>query len=111
MNRNTLGLMTLLFILMFMTAMVLKDVKSETIPVTADETSKEILEEKANTIEGVIQAEWNDDKQELEVVFDGTKTDIDIIESAISESGFETPGNHINQEQKKDKTEKSQSPY
>jgi|GEM_PF-3649742 len=91
MNKFTLGLMALLFILIFMTAMVLNDVKSEKIPITTDETSMEALEETAGTVEGVIQAEWNDDTQELEVVFDGTKTDISVIESAIEESGFATP--------------------
>jgi cation transport ATPase len=90
MNKRTLGLMALLFMMMFMTAMVLNDVKSENIPVAVDETCTKILEETAVTIDGVIQAEWNDETQELEVVYDGTKTDIDIIESAIVESGFET---------------------
>jgi copper chaperone CopZ len=90
MNKFTLALMAILFILIFMTAMVLNDVKSETIPVKADETSGIILEETAGAVDGVIQAEWNDLTQELEVVFDGTKTDLNAIESAIEKSGFET---------------------
>jgi periplasmic mercuric ion binding protein len=90
MNKFTLGLMALLFILIFMTAMVLNDVKSETIPVKADETSGVVIEEAAGTVDGVIQAEWNDETKELEVVFDGTKTDLSSIESAIEKSGFET---------------------
>jgi hypothetical protein len=88
MNKFTLGLMALLFILIFMTAMVLNDVESEKIPISTDETSMEALEETAGTVDGVIQAEWNDETQELEVVFDGTKTDIDSIESAIEKSGL-----------------------
>jgi hypothetical protein len=82
--------MALLFILIFMTAMVLNDVESEKIPISTNETSLEALEETAGTVDGVIQAEWNEKTQELEVVFDGTKTDIDSIESAIEKSGLVT---------------------
>jgi copper chaperone CopZ len=90
MNKVTLGLMALLCILIFMTAMVLNDVETENIPIKTDEISMETLEETAGSVDGVIQAEWNDETQELEVVFDGTKTDISVIESAIEKSGYTT---------------------
>jgi copper chaperone CopZ len=110
MNKRTLGLMALLFIMMFLTAMVLNDVKSETIPVVIDETCTETLEETAGTVDGVIQADWNDETQELEVVFDSRKTDIEIIESAILESGFETPDSTQNVLQNKETLKKCSCP-
>lgn len=91
MNTRTLGLMAILFILMFVTASVLNDVRSESIAVKADKTCHELLKEAAKTVDGVIEAEWNEEEQKLNVIFNVTKTDIETIESAIAESGFSTP--------------------
>lgn len=99
--------MALLFILIFMTAMVLNDVESETISVKANETKGIILEETAGTVDGVIQAEWNDETKELEVVFDGTKTDINTIESVIQNSGFETMDSTETETPKEDSSRES----
>jgi copper chaperone CopZ len=101
MNKQTLGLMAILVVLMFIAATVLNNVKSETIKVTVDESCKKLLEETAETIDGVIQAEWNDENNELEVVFDGTKTDMEVIESVIAESGFHTSNQTLDEGEQK----------
>lgn len=91
MNIRTLGLMAILFMLMFIGASMLNNVNSESIAVQAAEPCRELVEEAAKTVDGVIHAEWNTDDNELNVVYDVTKTDIETIESAIAGSGFPTP--------------------
>ena len=42
-------------------------------------------------MEGVSTATWDQDKQELLVVFDDSQTDRDAIEKAVAKTGHDTP--------------------
>ncbi len=91
MNWRTLGLIALLATLLFLTAKVLADVKAERIKLKIDHTCTEKVEKLAGTIEGVIEINWDEEKGELEIVFEQDVTSLQKIEKAISEAGFDTP--------------------
>lgn len=91
MNLRTIGLLAILALLLFITARVLADVKTERIKMKMSETSIEKVEEVAGAIEGVIQTSWDKETQELEIVFQQDKTSLRQIEKTISRAGFDTP--------------------
>ncbi|TXE16574.1 heavy-metal-associated domain-containing protein [Psychroserpens burtonensis] len=51
---------------------------------------KSTIEKAANGVEGVSKATWDVDKKNVEVSFDGTKTDVLSIHNAIAASGYDT---------------------
>jgi periplasmic mercuric ion binding protein len=91
MNYKTLGLIAILAIVTFATATVLSDVKTEQIKVEANESCKGHIEEIARNVDGVIHAEWDEETQELNLVFEENDTNLQEIEKNLSEMGFETP--------------------
>lgn len=102
MNLRTIGLFTLLAILLFITARVLADVKTERIKIKISDTFIEKVVEVAGTVNGVIHTKWDEDTGELEIVFDQNKTNLQQIEQTISEAGFETPNYKASEEESAD---------
>lgn len=91
MNMRTLGLITLLAVLLFITAKVMADVKAERIKINVSGTCIERVEKVAGNVEGVIQSHWDEEKKELEIIFEDKVTSLDKIEQTLSEAGFDTP--------------------
>jgi copper chaperone CopZ len=94
MNYKTLGLMSILAIVTFTTATVLSGVKAEQIKVEANESCKEHIEESVSKVDGVIHAEWDEESQQLNVVYEETNTNLLEIEKSLSEMGFENSGDN-----------------
>jgi copper chaperone CopZ len=90
MRGKVAGLVTLFLFSVFT---VFAADQSKKIEVKAGEECKAHIEKAAKSVEGVSQAEWNDETQELAVVFDDSKTNLDKIETAVANSGHDTP-NH-----------------
>jgi periplasmic mercuric ion binding protein len=97
MNYKTLGLIAILAVVTFTTATVLSDVKAEQITVEAGESCKEYIEESARKVDGVIHAEWDEETQELNVVFEEKDTTLDQIEKSLTKMGFETSNEKSNE--------------
>ncbi len=93
MNFRTLGLIALLAILLFITANVLADVKTERIKIKIEDTHIEEVVEAAASVEGVIETSWDKETGELEIIFEQNETSLQEIERTIFEAGFDTP-NH-----------------
>ena len=51
---------------------------------------KEHIESAALNVIGVSMAHWNSEKQELRVIFDDSKTNLDDIEKAVTKAGHDT---------------------
>lgn len=51
---------------------------------------KTTIEKAANSVEGVVSANWDVDKKKIDVSFDDTKTDVMAIHKAIAASGYDT---------------------
>lgn len=51
---------------------------------------KNTIEKAANGVEGVTEANWDKNKKEIHVAFDGSKTNIEAIHKAIAASGYDT---------------------
>ncbi len=51
---------------------------------------KKNIEKAANSVEGVMAANWDKNKKKIDVSFDGTKTNADAIHQAIAASGYDT---------------------
>ncbi|MEM5563914.1 heavy-metal-associated domain-containing protein [Psychroserpens sp. AS72] len=51
---------------------------------------KSTIEKAANSVEGVVSANWDVDKKKIDVSFDDTKTDAMAIHKAIAASGYDT---------------------
>ena len=51
---------------------------------------KSTIEKAANGVEGVTEANWDKNKKEIHVAFDGSKTNIEAIHKAIAASGYDT---------------------
>lgn len=94
MSTTSIGLIALLILAMFVTATVLADIKNESIVVAGCEVCKEKIENAAESVEGVKRANWEGKSQELEIFYDNSETNLDEIEMAVAEAGFDTP-NHI----------------
>ncbi len=95
MNFKTLGLISLLIILLFIAVKVLANVKAERIKVNVSEKCVEKIETAAASVEGVISTNWDKEEKELEIVFEENKTSLTEIEQAISEAGFSTPNYEV----------------
>lgn len=106
MNLRTLGLIALLFTLLFMTARVLADVKAERLKLKLDNTCIEKVVDVVRDVDGVIETSWDEEAEELEIVFEQDKTNVKEIEKTISEAGFNTP-NYEALEKAAEKAEKS----
>ncbi len=91
MNYKTIGLISLLVILLFITIRVLADVRAERIKINISEACIERIEEAVEEVEGVLGTYWEEDTKELEIIFEADKISFDDIEKAISEAGFNTP--------------------
>ncbi len=91
MKTKVLGLIAMF---MFAVVTVFAADKTEKIKVKAGETCKDQIEQAAKSVDGVSQAEWDNDTQQLEVTFDDASADVDAVELAIAEAGFDTP-NHM----------------
>lgn len=51
---------------------------------------KTTIEKAANSVEGVVSANWDVDKKKIDVSFDDIKTDVVAIHKAIAASGYDT---------------------
>jgi copper chaperone CopZ len=91
MNLKTIGLITLLIGLILFTLSVLADVTAARIKINENDECIEKVMEAAKTVDGVIQIDWNKETLELEIVFEDDKTNLNEIETAISDAGFDTP--------------------
>ncbi len=91
MKTKVLGLLAMF---MFAVITVFAADKTEKIQVKASDTCKDKIEQAAKTVDGVSQAEWDNDNQQLVVVFDDASADLDAIELAVADAGFDTP-NHM----------------
>ena len=91
MNLKTIGLISLLIILIFITIKVLANVRAERIRINVSEACVETIEEAVEEVEGVLGTYWEDGTKELEIIFETDKISFDDIEIAISEAGFDTP--------------------
>lgn len=91
MNLKTIGLIALLVALLFIAATVLAGVETQRLKMNLNEPCIEYVEEVTAEIDGVIEIVWDDETEELEVVYEAKKTNIREIERAISEAGFSTP--------------------
>src|SRR5690606_8564849 len=91
MRNRTLLLFAILAILFFIAVKVLANVKAEKIKIKISETCVEKVEEAAATVEGVIETNWNEETGELGIIFKQDETNLNEIEKAISEAGFDTP--------------------
>lgn len=49
------------------------------------------IEKAANSVDGVLKADWNKKTKVLEVTFDDAKTSADKIEMAVAKVGHDTP--------------------
>jgi periplasmic mercuric ion binding protein len=98
MNLRTISLIALLAILLFVSAKVLADVKSERIKIKVSGACIEQVEEVAGAVDGVIQSHWDEETGELEIVFEQDKTSLNEIEQTISEAGFDTPNYKASEE-------------
>ncbi|MBU3822059.1 heavy-metal-associated domain-containing protein [Flavobacteriaceae bacterium XHP0103] len=54
------------------------------------EMCKKTIENAANGVEGVANADWNVEQKKIEVSFDGSKTNEMAIHKAIAASGYDT---------------------
>ncbi len=91
MNLKTIGLISLLFALLFIAVNVLANVRAERIKINVSQACEEKIEEAVKKIEGVLGANWDDETKELEIIFKTDKISFDDIEQAISKAGFNTP--------------------
>ncbi|WP_299711029.1 cation transporter [uncultured Tenacibaculum sp.] len=51
---------------------------------------KNTIEKAVNSIDGVTSAEWDKLRKEINVSFDESKTNLDVIHKAIADSGYDT---------------------
>ncbi len=51
---------------------------------------KATIEKAATSVDGVAKATWNKNKKSIEVAFDAKKTDVNAVETAIANSGYDT---------------------
>lgn len=51
---------------------------------------KATIEKAATSVDGVAKATWNKNKKSIEVAFDSKKTDVNAVETAIANSGYDT---------------------
>lgn len=91
MNIKTIGLITLLIALLFIAATVLAGVESKRIKMSLSDTCIDHIEEVTDEIDGVIEIVWDEETEELEVIFETNKTNLREIERELSKAGFNTP--------------------
>lgn len=91
MNLKTIGLITILVALLFVAATVLAGVESTRFKMDLNESCIEHVEDIAKDIDGVIEIVWDKETEELEVVYEEKKTNIEQIERILAEAGFDTP--------------------
>ena len=53
-------------------------------------TCKHAIETAVKDVDGVIAASWSVEKKKIDVSFDKTKTNAEVIEKAIAASGYDT---------------------
>jgi len=63
---------------------------------------KNTIEKAAKSVDGLVSAEWDGSKKQVNVSFDNTKTNIDAIHKAIANSGYDTDKLAGNDESYKD---------
>lgn len=51
---------------------------------------KKTIEKAAKSIKGVYKAEWSADNQEMTLSYDSTKTNVQSVQTAIAETGYDT---------------------
>ncbi len=51
---------------------------------------KRTIEKAANSVDGVVSANWDIDLKKIDVTYDGAKTDEKAIHNAIAASGYDT---------------------
>lgn len=51
---------------------------------------KKTIEKAANSVDGVIAANWDKTKKKIDISFDATKTNAKVVEKAIAASGYDT---------------------
>lgn len=61
------------------------------IDVKGDKGCEKHIESTAKSVEGVSQADWNEENGQLEVVYNDAETDMDKIQMAIAKAGHDTP--------------------
>ena len=88
MRRKVVGLVSLF---MFCVLIVLGAEKTAKFEVKATEACEAHIEKAAKSVDGVSQAEWDEKTQNLEVVYDDSKTNLDKIEMAVAKDGHDTP--------------------
>ncbi len=90
MKAMILGFITLL---VFGTFSLLAETKMKRIELNGGSCYefKTHIENAALTVDGVSMAHWNSQKNELQIIFDDTKTKLKTIEKAIAKAGIDTP--------------------
>ncbi len=84
--------LSLVALFMFSVVGVFAADKTESFEVKgAGDQCKILIEKAAKDVEGVSMAEWDQDKQELVVMYDDSQTDRDAIEKAVAKTGHNTP--------------------
>lgn len=91
MNLRSFSLISLLLILLFVALKVLADVRAERIKVNVNGPCIEKIEEAAQSVEGVIQTNWDEKNGELEIIYKEDIINFSEIEEAIADAGFNTP--------------------
>jgi len=51
---------------------------------------KSTIEKAVNNVDGVVSADWDKLKKQINVSFDDSKTDLDAIHNAVAASGYDT---------------------
>ncbi len=92
----------LIVMFMFGVMTVFAGDKTEKFVVKGGKDCKSHIEQAAKTVDGVTEANWDEQSQQLEVKFDDSKTDADKIEVAIAQAGHDTP-NHMAKDEDYDK--------
>jgi len=59
--------------------------------VKGDKGCEEHIESTVKSVEGVSQADWNEEDGQLEVVYNDVETDLDKIQMAVAKVGHDTP--------------------
>ncbi len=87
--------LSLLVVFMFGAVSVFAALKTDRIEVKGNsEDCKVHIEDAVKSVDGVTRADWDHEKQILEVDYDDSATDLDKIEIALAEAGHDTP-NHV----------------
>ena len=88
MRGKVVGLVTLF---LFSVIVVFGAEKTEKFEVKATAVCETHIEKAAKSVDGVSQAEWDEETQKMEVVYDDSKTNLDKIEMSVAKVGHDTP--------------------